>query len=167
MIFLHWKIVSFAIPPPRSTYRAHKGGSTKICKMKTIENREDVSLLVHSFYAKIRKHDILGPIFNRSIPDDRWSAHLEKLTDFWESHLFGVAKFRGSPPIAHQRMDIKERNTINQTHFEIWLQLWFQTLDELFKGERAEDAKERARQMSIGLFAAIWQRRPENLRPIN
>lgn len=132
--------------------------------MKAIENREDVTLLVHSFYDKIRVHTILGPIFNRSIPDDHWPDHLEKLTDFWESHLFGVAKFKGSPPIAHQKVDIKEGHTISTTHFELWLQLWFQTLDELFEGELAERAKDRARRMSTGLFNAIWVRRPDHLK---
>lgn len=135
--------------------------------MKTIENREDVTLLVHSFYDKIRAHDVLGPIFNRSIPDDHWPAHLEKLTDFWESHLFGISKFRGSPPIAHQKVDLKEGHAITPKHFELWLQLWFQTLDELFEGELAARAKDRAKRMSIGLFDAILLRRPGNLRPLD
>ena len=128
--------------------------------MKTIENREDVRKLVHVFYAKIRKHDILGPIFNGNIPDDHWPEHLEKLTDFWESNLFGVMKFKGNPPAAHQRMDEKENHSISQVHFGHWLQLWYETLDELYEGERAERAKNLARRMSTGLFLAIWQRRP-------
>lgn len=132
--------------------------------MKTIDNREDVKLLVHSFYAKIRKDDLLGPIFNGSIPDDHWPAHLEKLTDFWETNLFGIFKFKGNPPAAHQRMDEKEGHTITQVHFGKWLQLWFETLDQLFEGERAERAKEAARRMSTGLFLAIWHRRPEAMK---
>lgn len=135
--------------------------------MKTIDNREDVSLLVHSFYDKIRNHEILGPIFNGSIPDDHWPDHLEKLTDFWESNLFGVAKFRGNPPAAHQRVDIKEGHTISQSHFGHWLQLWFETLDEHFEGELAERAKERARRMSTGLFLAIWHSRPDDVKYVN
>lgn len=135
--------------------------------MKTIDNREDVSLLVHSFYAKIRKHEILGPIFNASIPDDHWSEHLEKLTDFWESNLFGIAKFRGNPPAAHQRVDVKEGHTITQTHFGLWLQLWYQTLDQLFEGEIAARAKDRARLMSTGLFLAIWHSRPDKIKYAN
>lgn len=132
--------------------------------MKTIDNREDVTLLVHAFYAKIRKHEVLGPIFNGSIPNDHWPAHLEKLTDFWESNLFGMAKFKGNPPAAHQRMDEKEGHSITQTHFGLWLQLWYETIDELFEGELAQQAKNLARRMSTGLFLAIWQRRPEEVK---
>lgn len=132
--------------------------------MKTIDNREDVSLLVNSFYAKIRKHEILGPIFNGSIPDDHWPAHLEKLTDFWESNLFGIPKFRGNPPAAHQRVDTKEGHSISQTHFGHWLQLWYETIDELFEGTLAQRAKDLARKMSTGLFLAIWNGRPEEVK---
>ncbi|NEN22257.1 group III truncated hemoglobin [Cryomorpha ignava] len=129
--------------------------------MKTIDSRDDVSLLVNTFYVKIRKDKLLGPIFNGSIPDDHWPLHLEKLTDFWETNLFGVVKFKGNPPAAHQRMDEKEGHTISQAHFGKWLQLWYETLDQLFEGERAEKAKAAARRMSTGLFLAIWHKRPE------
>ena len=64
--------------------------------MKAIETREDVTLLVNTFYAKIRKDSLLGPIFNQHIPDERWPEHLSKLADFWETNLFGVAKFKGN-----------------------------------------------------------------------
>jgi len=51
-----------------------------------IRNREDVSRLVNTFYAKIRVDETLGPIFNAIITD--WDVHLSRLTDFWESQLF-------------------------------------------------------------------------------
>jgi len=50
--------------------------------MKTIQNRSDVNQLVNVFYAKIRKDDLLGPIFNKHIIDEQWPEHLDKLTDF-------------------------------------------------------------------------------------
>ena len=53
---------------------------------KEIQNRADVFLLVTQFYTKVRKDEILGPIFNNAIND--WPEHLNRLTDFWESNLF-------------------------------------------------------------------------------
>lgn len=50
--------------------------------MKTIDNREDISKLVHTFYAKIRNNELLGPIFNSHISEEQWSEHLKKLTIF-------------------------------------------------------------------------------------
>ena len=128
--------------------------------MTKITNRDDVSLLVHTFYDKIRQHELLGPIFNGHISEEQWPAHLSKLTDFWESNLFGVRTFRGSPSKAHLNVDRNLNHTISQNHFAQWLQLWFETIDELFEGELADRAKEMARRMSTGQYIHIWQNRP-------
>ena len=122
-----------------------------------ITNRDDVSLLVNTFYKKIRKDDILGPIFNTIISD--WDAHLELLTDFWETQLFLKRKYYGNPVTAHQEVDDKTNHTISSEHFGFWLNLWFETLDELFEGEVAWIAKNRAQKMSTMLFMQMYQHR--------
>src|SRR5690554_7211976 len=99
--------------------------------MKEIENRADVSQLVHSFYDKIRADEVLGPIFNAHLTDEQWPPHLEKLTDFWETNLFGIPKFKGNPPMAHAKVDQALNYGVTQEHFAHWLRLWFQTIDEL------------------------------------
>lgn len=114
------------------------------------------------FYMKIRKDNMLGPIFNRIIPENNWEGHLEKLTDFWETNLFGVPKFKGNPTGAHKNVDAMFNYQISQEHFAQWLHLWFETIDELFIGELALRAKNGARKMSTGQFIAIWSYRPEN-----
>lgn len=130
-------------------------------EMKTIESREDVSILVNTFYAKIRKDDLLGPIFNSHIPEEKWPEHLSKLTDFWETNLFGVARFKGNPSQKHINVDQNLNHTIDQDHFGRWLYLWFQTIEELYTGEYAEKAKRSAQRMARGQFMMIWQHRPE------
>ncbi|HDZ07092.1 hypothetical protein LCGC14_0166720 [marine sediment metagenome] len=132
--------------------------------MTQITNREDVSVLVHTFYDKIRQNEMLGPIFNGHITDEQWPAHLSKLTDFWESNLFGVRTFRGSPSKAHVTVDKNLKHTISQNHFAQWLQLWFETIDELYEGELANNAKDMARRMSTGQYIHIWQNRPEEFK---
>ena len=121
---------------------------------KEINNREDVSILVNTFYIKVRQDDMLGPIFNKIILNDDWPKHLDKLTDFWETNLFGIAKFKGNPIKAHQNVDKRFNHSISQEHFGRWLQLWFETIDELFVGQRATRAKESARKMATGQFLA-------------
>ncbi|PHQ61601.1 MAG: globin [Maribacter sp.] len=122
-----------------------------------IKNREDVKLLVTSFYKKIRGHEILGPIFNGIITD--WDTHLDLLTDFWETQLFLKRKYHGNPVTAHQEVDDKTNHTITSEHFGLWLNLWFETLDELFEGETAWIAKNRAQKMSTMLFMQMFQHR--------
>lgn len=127
--------------------------------MKEIENREDISLLVRSFYARIRLHDSLGPIFNDVVQD--WESHLERLTDFWEMILLqtgpGAGKFNPVP--VHKEVDVKTNQTITQAHFGNWLELWFSTLDTYFKGNHADYAKEHARNMAHILFFRIMESR--------
>lgn len=60
--------------------------------IKQIENRADISLLVHNFYDKIRANKEIGHFFNEMISD--WEEHLEKLTDFWEMNLFAIRKIQ-------------------------------------------------------------------------
>lgn len=130
--------------------------------MKSIDNRKDVETLVNRFYAKIRRDDLLGPIFNSHIPEEKWPEHLSKLADFWETNLFGIPKFKGNPSQAHIKVDKNLNYGVEQKHFGRWLQLWFETIDDLFVGLRAERAKNAARKMSTGQFLMMWHNRPEN-----
>ena len=124
-----------------------------------LKNREDVFLLVDSFYNRIKKDELLGPIFNRHIKD--WPIHLEHLTDFWETNLFMVAKFKGSPMRKHFEVDKAEDHSITEYHFGIWLNHWFQTIDSLFTGERAQLAKNRARQMGSHFYLKMFMAKPK------
>lgn len=124
---------------------------------KELKNRDDVQLLVKTFYEKIRKDIVLGPIFNTIITD--WESHLTLLTDFWDTQLFLKRKYYGNPVTAHQEVDDKMDHTITSEHFGLWLNLWFATIDELFEGETAWIAKNRAQKMSTMLFIQIFQHR--------
>ncbi|GGZ90964.1 group III truncated hemoglobin [Algibacter mikhailovii] len=129
---------------------------------KDIDSREDVFLLVSSFYDKVRNDDVLGPFFNNLISD--WDGHIEKLTTFWESSLFMTRKlehkYHGDPLAAHVKVDQDNNHCITELHFGLWLNLWFQTIDELFIGEYAENAKRRARKMGTFLYLKIFEARP-------
>ncbi|MBB6460032.1 group III truncated hemoglobin [Flammeovirga kamogawensis] len=110
--------------------------------MEQIQNRNDVNKIVLSFYGRVRKDEVLGPIFNTAIHEEKWPEHLEKLTDFWYSNLFGVRTFSGNPVQAHIKTDNMMNNTMGPEHFERWLTLWFSTIESLFEGELAEKAKQ-------------------------
>lgn len=128
--------------------------------MKLIENRKDIELLVNTFYAKIRKDYLLGKIFDDHIAEDKWPVHLSKLADFWETNLFAISKFKGNPTQKHIQVDANLDYSIEQKHFGHWIQLWFETIDELFVGELADKAKNAARRMSTVQYLTIWQNRP-------
>lgn len=122
-----------------------------------IENRKDVELLVHTFYDRVRADEELGPFFNNVISD--WDAHLIHLSNFWESQLFMVNKFSGNPLKKHVEVDQANNNEVTNEHFGIWLNHWLQTIDALFIGERAQLAKNKARNMAVYMFMEIFKAR--------
>lgn len=130
--------------------------------LKEIENREDISLLVNTFYGAIRKDELLGPIFNSHIKNEQWPPHLEKLTDFWVTALLGVACFKGNPTMAHRNVDLNLKHTIAPLHFETWVNLWHKTIDLLFVGALANRAKMASENMAAGQFNAICTMREMN-----
>lgn len=106
-----------------------------------IETREDVILLVNKFYARVRQDALIGPIFNETI-GKHWAEHLEKLYDFWESRLFDRDVYEGRPLFKHIPLPI------GAAHFERWLKLWNETIDDYFVGDRADEARRRADSVS-------------------
>ena len=126
-----------------------------------IQNREHVAVLVSEFYKKIRQNEVLGAFFNETIND--WEEHLDHLTKFWETSLFMTkkikCKYQGNPIEAHINVDQQFGNSISELHFGIWLNLWYETLDELFEGEVVENAKRRARKMGTFIFLKIFEAR--------
>ena len=126
-------------------------------ELRDIENRDDVFKLVSTFYEKIKKDTFIGHIFLEIISEEEWDPHIEKLTDFWETNLFFVRKFKGNPMKAHKDVDKHFNYNITQKHFGKWLELWFTTIDELFIGKKALEAKERARNIASALFFRMFE----------
>ncbi len=124
---------------------------------KDIETRDDIFNIVSQFYSKVRKEKTLGPIFNQVIKN--WNEHLGRLTDFWETNLLFVTNYKGNPIKVHQKVDATFHGNITENHFGIWLNLWFETIDQLHTGEKAETAKRRARKMSTHLYIKMYESR--------
>jgi len=107
-----------------------------------IGGREGLAVLLRHFYADVRQHELLGPIFNRQIRD--WPAHLEKIGSFWARLTGGPSDYAGGMPAKHINLGI------DPGHFAAWLQLWsFNCTCHLRETE--------AREM-IGLAREIGQR---------
>jgi len=108
---------------------------------KDIENRNDIELLINSFYNKVKKDTTIGYIFN-DVAKVNWEAHLPVMHDFWETVIFSKSTYEGNPMVVHQYLH--ERTPLNSDHFKQWLHLFTTTVDELFEGKNAGLAKQRA-----------------------
>lgn len=108
---------------------------------KDIENIKDIKFLINSFYDKVKADTTIGYIFN-DIAKVNWEKHLPVMYNFWENVIFFTGSYSGNPMTAH----VKMHSVVNFTpeHFERWLKLFTATVDELFAGNKAELAKQRA-----------------------
>lgn len=106
-----------------------------------IKGFEDIKLLVDTFYDKVRADEVIGFIFNDIAKVD-WPKHLPVMYNFWDNVIFNTGSYKGNAIAAHHGIHAKEPFT--KAHFDRWLQLFITTVDELFEGEKAEVAKQRA-----------------------
>ncbi len=104
-------------------------------------NHKDITLLVDSFYTKVRSDEKLGPVFK----EVDWSRHLPRMVDFWSSIVLGSQAFQGDPFQKHAHLPI------DSSHFNRWLKLFNETVNEHFSGFKADEVKSRARSIA-GIF---------------
>lgn len=109
------------------------------CRMKRdISTRQDIELLIRSFYDKVKADPMIGFIFSRV----NWEQHLPVMFDFWENTLFYTGSYTGNPVEVHKR--VHNFVPLKEEHFQRWLSLFTGTVNELFEGEKAELARQRA-----------------------
>ena len=108
---------------------------------KDIKTRADIELLVTTFYDKVKTDPVIGHIFT-SVFKVNWQRHLPVMFDFWDNTLFYTGSYGGNPMESHRRLH--RIFPLNEDHFNRWVALFMQTIDELFEGEKALLAKQRA-----------------------
>jgi hemoglobin len=113
---------------------------------KDIEDISDIKCFVNCFYEKVRKDRQIGYLFNE-VAKVNWEKHLPIMYSFWQQIIFSNGDFKGNPMLAHQRLN--EKSTLTKDHFERWIMLFRETIDELFEGFVAEQTKNRARDIAM------------------
>lgn len=108
---------------------------------KELQSREDIELLINTFYDKVRKDTLIAFFFTDVVSVD-WEHHLPTMYKFWENVVFYTGGYEGNPMEKHQQLNMK--HPMNKAHFQRWLELFTSTVDELFEGEKAELIKQRA-----------------------
>jgi len=76
--------------------------------------------------------------FFKDIVKVDWDKHLPKMYSFWETILFGQMSYKGNPMAVH--FPINQMEAMEKRHFERWLKLWKQTIEENFTGQNASIA---------------------------
>ena len=100
-----------------------------------ITTQDDVNHLVREFYNKVLKNELLAPHF----AGINLEHHLPRIVAFWALILIDQEGYKGNVYDKHAHLDI------NNNHFDRWVQLFTETVDEYYVGEKAELAKQRAK----------------------
>lgn len=108
---------------------------------RDIENERDIVLLVNTFYQAVQQNETLGYIFN-DVAKVNWETHLPKMYAFWSSILLGKSNYAGNPMEKH--IALNQQKALTEKEFGEWLLLFNKTVDDLFDGNNANEAKLRA-----------------------
>jgi len=112
---------------------------------RDIETREDLENLLREFYAVAIQDNQIGHHF----AELNLETHLPIIVNFWEKVLFGNPVYFGNPLAVHQTLH--EKSPLLLEHFQRWIEIFNQTVDELFVGKTAENAKLRAKMIAHSL----------------
>ncbi|HMJ46547.1 MAG TPA: group III truncated hemoglobin [Ferruginibacter sp.] len=123
---------------------------------KDIEAVSDIELLVNAFYQKLQSNTVIGYIFRDSGALSK-EKFLPAMVHFWENTLFFTGGYAGNPLKVHKNLN--KLFPLNAAHFNEWNKLFIATVDELFKGEMANLAKERANGISAVMQSEILEGR--------
>lgn len=107
-----------------------------------IKNRDDISLLMREFYVKLLNDNDLKHFFEDIIQQNHLEEHLETITDFWNGILFNDTSYQKNAMQPH--LNLNKIKPFKKEHFKAWLNHFNTTIDENFKGTKAEMAKTRA-----------------------
>jgi len=113
--------------------------------------------LVCRVYGRVRQDPLLAPVFTATLgeTDVAWTAHLDRLTDFWSSVMQGSGRYHGDPFSAHLRLP-----DLTPVMFDRWLDLFQATCREVLPPEEAAAFGTRAERIARSLRMGLFERIP-------
>lgn len=115
-----------------------------------LQTEADIIRLVDAFYGRVKEDALLRPVFTEVAQVD-WAHHLPTMYDFWSSVLLGTSRYKGRPMARHFPLPI-----VNE-HFRQWLLLFQASVDALFSGPKAEEAKVKAQNIGAMFLHRLSQ----------
>jgi hemoglobin len=117
--------------------------------MKDISTRSDIEQLMISFYEKVKKDPVIGFFFTEVVKMD-WPHHIPVIVDFWETILLDNPVYTKNAMEVHYALNRK--SPLLKEHFDRWIELFTETVNEMYEGKTANLAKTRA-----GSIASLMQ----------
>lgn len=112
---------------------------------------DEIARVVAGFYAAIRSHPGLGPVFAVHVTD--WPAHEAKVAGFWRNAILHERSYDGSPMLAH-----REAGNVRPGMFAIWLGLFDSVLTHELRPDQAAAWSALAHRIGVSLRAGVVER---------
>ena len=112
---------------------------------RDISNRDDITNLMEAFYKKLLADPSISYMFTEVARIDIL-RHIPILVDFWDMVLFNSDTY--SKNVMQIHVELHKRSPIIKEHFTTWLGYFNDTVDEMFEGDNAFLAKQRARSIA-------------------
>lgn len=112
---------------------------------------KDIDRTVAAFYAAIRQHPGLGPVFAVHITD--WPPHEARVAAFWKNAILHERAYDGNPVTVHQNA-----GNVRPGMFEPWLALFDMTLRRELRPDQAEAWSALAHRIGRSLRAGVVDR---------
>ncbi len=113
--------------------------------------RPEIERVVAAFYAQIRAHGVLGPVFAKHITD--WPAHEAKIARFWASAILHERSYDGNPMAVHI-----QAGNVRPGMFSVWLDLFDTVLKAGLRPDQARAWSELAHRIGRSLRAGVVDR---------
>ena len=127
--------------------------------MNDIQTQEDLFLLVDEFYKKLLSDDSISYIFT-DVVKIKLEEHLPILVTFWSQGILGTGGYTKNLTQIH--LDVNEKEYLSPELFKIWLNHFYNSVDENFKGEKAEQIKTQALSIGTVMQIKIAQKKTKN-----
>ncbi len=105
---------------------------------------EEIGKVVAVFYARIRKHPVLGEVFAVHVTD--WPEHEAKIASFWRNAILLERSYSGNPMRKHMAA-----GNVHGEHFPQWLALFDEVLRDTVSEDQAAAWSELAHRIGQGL----------------
>lgn len=113
---------------------------------------EQIDAVVADFYAFVREHPGLGPVFAEHVTD--WPAHEARIAHFWRNAILFERGYDGNPMQAHL-----DAGNVRPGMFSPWLALFDMVLRRNLPPETAEAWSTLAHRIGQGLRAGVVEAR--------
>ena len=117
-----------------------------------LDSLEQIECFINLFYQRVLEDELLASIFLEVAKIDL-QVHIPIICAYWEKLLLGGKRYKRHTMNIHRAVAAK--TLLEPKHFQRWLMLFLETLEQNYQGEHAEKAKKIAHHIAQNMERAL------------